>query len=77
MKMELGNLIQQVSHEREIEPERLLAALEDAISQAARKHYHERGVKTVIDIEDGELTCYRVRTVVEYRGGDHSTTPRR
>jgi len=65
MKMELGSLIQQVAHEREIEPDRLLAALEDAISQAARKHYHERGVKTVINTEDGELTCYRVRTVVE------------
>jgi hypothetical protein len=47
MKMELRNLITQVSHEREIEPERLVAALEDAISQAARKHYRERGVQTL------------------------------
>ena len=31
MKMELGILIRQVSHEREIEPERLVVALEDAI----------------------------------------------
>ncbi len=65
MKMELGNLISQVSHEREIEPERLLSALEEAISQAARKHYRERGVRTHIDLESGELTCFRVRTVVE------------
>ena len=64
MKMELGTLVRQVAHEREIEPERLLAALEDAISQAARKHYHERGVKTVIDLDHGELSCFRVRTVV-------------
>ena len=64
MKMELGTLIRQVAHEREIEPERLLAALEDAISQAARKHYKERGVRTVIDLDSGELTCLRIRTVV-------------
>jgi N utilization substance protein A len=64
MTMELGNLIRQVSHEREIEPERLVTALEDAISQAARKHYHERGVRTQIDPESGEMICYRVRKVV-------------
>ena len=64
MKMELGTLIRQVSHEREIEPERLVAALEDAISQAARKHYRERGVRTKIDLENGEMTSFRVRTVV-------------
>ncbi len=64
MKMELGNLIRQVAHEREIEPERLVVALEDAISQAARKHYRERGVRTRIDLDAGELNCYRVRTVV-------------
>src|SRR3972149_7517075 len=64
MKMELGTLIRQVSHEREIEPERLVSALEDAISQAARKHYHERGVRTQIDPESGEMICYRVRKVV-------------
>jgi len=62
--MELATLIRQVSHEREIEPERLVTALEDAISQAARKHYHERGVRTQIDPESGEMTCYRIRTVV-------------
>lgn len=65
MKLELATLIRQVSHEREIEPERLLAALEDAISQAARKHFRERGVRTVIDLDNGELTCLRVRHVVE------------
>ncbi|MGE5236260.1 MAG: transcription termination factor NusA [Acidobacteriota bacterium] len=64
MKMELGTLIRQVSHEREIEPERLVAALEEAISQAARKHYRERGVRTHIDLDNGELTCLRVRKVV-------------
>src|SRR5271157_2525381 len=64
MKMELGSLIRQVSHEREIDPARLVAALEDAISQAARKHYRERGVRTLIDPETGEMTCLRVRKVV-------------
>lgn len=65
MKLELGTLIRQVSHEREIEPERLLNALEDAISQAARKHFRERGVRTIIDLDNGELTCLRIRRVVE------------
>jgi len=64
MRMELGTLIRQVAHEREIEPERLVAALEEAISQAARKQFHERGVRTQIDLEHGEMSCYRVRRVV-------------
>ena len=64
MRMELGTLIRQVSHEREIEPERLVAALEEAISQAARKQFRERGVRTQIDLDRGELLCYRVRRVV-------------
>ncbi|NWG01115.1 MAG: transcription termination factor NusA [Thermoanaerobaculaceae bacterium] len=64
MRMDLVNLIRQVSHEREIEPERLVAALEEAITQAARKQYHERGVRTVIDLEKGEVSCLRVRRVV-------------
>jgi len=64
MRMDLVNLIRQVSHEREIEPARLVAALEEAIAQAARKHYHERGVRTVIDLENGTMTCLRVRKVV-------------
>ncbi len=64
MRMDLVNLIRQVSHEREIEPARLVAALEEAISQAARKQYRERGVRTVIDLDKGEMTCLRVRRVV-------------
>jgi len=64
MRMDLTNLIRQVSHEREIEPLRLLSALEEAISQAARKQYRERGVRTHIDLERGEMTCFRVRKVV-------------
>ncbi len=65
MRLDINALIRQVAAERDIEPEKLLAAVEEAISSAARKQYKEKAVRTVIDPETGEVTCWKVRTVVE------------
>jgi len=65
MKLEINTLVRQMAVERDIEPEKLLEAVAEAIFSAARKHYTERSVRTEIDPESGEVHCWRVRTVVE------------
>lgn len=61
---QLKGLIYQAAAEREITPERMVQALEDAIAQAARKHFKEKGVQAKVDLETGEISCVRVRQVV-------------
>ncbi|MGC8917264.1 MAG: transcription termination factor NusA [Thermoanaerobaculum sp.] len=61
---QLKGLIQQVAAEREIAPERMVQALEDAIAQAAKKHFKEKGVKAKVDPDTGEIRCFRIRRVV-------------
>ncbi|KDA54540.1 hypothetical protein EG19_10260 [Thermoanaerobaculum aquaticum] len=61
---QLKGLIHQAAAEREITPERMVQALEDAIAQAARKHFKEKGVQAKVDLETGEISCLRVRQVV-------------
>ncbi|MFN3412892.1 MAG: transcription termination factor NusA [Thermoanaerobaculum sp.] len=61
---QLKGLIYQAAEEREITPERMVQALEDAIAQAARKHFKEKGVQAKVDLETGEISCIRVRQVV-------------
>jgi len=64
MKLDINTLVRQVAVERDIEPDKLIEAIEEAISSAARKHYKERSVRTQIDPESGEVTCWKVRTIV-------------
>ena len=54
MKLDINTLVRQVASERDIEPEKLIDAVAEAISSAARKHYKERNVHTEIDAETGE-----------------------
>lgn len=72
--LQLKGLIHQVAAEREIAPERLVEALEDAIAQAARKHFKERGVRAKVDLETGEISCLRIRKVVAALGEGQSPT---
>jgi N utilization substance protein A len=65
MKLDINTLVRQVAVERDIEPQKLVDAIAEAISSAARKHYKERGVTTEIDPESGEVSCWKVRAVVE------------
>jgi len=65
MKLDINTLVRQVAAERDIEPEKLIDAIAEAISSAARKHYRERSVHTEIDPLSGEVQCWKVRAVVE------------
>jgi N utilization substance protein A len=65
MKLDINTLVRQVAAERDIEPEKLIDAIAEAISSAARKHYKERNVLTEIEPESGEVSCWIVRDVVE------------
>src|SRR6266851_9679487 len=58
------SVIRQVSREKDIDPEKMFGALEEAMSSAARKFYHDRAVITAIDRKTGEMTVYAPRTVV-------------
>ena len=65
MKLEINTLVRQMAAERDIDPDKLVEAVAEAISSAARKHYKERNVRTEIDAETGEVYCWTARDVVE------------
>ncbi len=65
MKLDINTLVNQLAAERDIEPDKLIDAIAEAISSAARKQYKDRGVHTEIDPETGEVESWRVRMVVD------------
>src|SRR2546422_1621079 len=58
------SVIRQVSREKDIDAEKMFGALEEAMSSAARKFYHDKAMVTLIDRQSGEMTVYSPRTVV-------------
>ena len=65
MRLDINTLVRQVAAERDIEADKLIDAVAEAISSAARKHYKERSVRTEIDLEPARSQCWKVRNVVE------------
>lgn len=65
MRLDINTLVGQLAAERDIEPEKLIDAIAEAISSAARKQYKDRGVHTEIDPETGEVESWRIRMVVD------------
>jgi N utilization substance protein A len=59
------SVIRQVSREKDIDPEKMFGALEEAMSSAARKFYRDKAVVTSIDRKTGEMAVTSQRTVVE------------
>ncbi len=59
------SVIRQVSREKDIDAEKMFGALEEAMSSAARKYYHDKAVMTSIDRKTGEMTAFSRRTVVD------------
>jgi N utilization substance protein A len=59
------SVIRQVSREKDIDAEKMFGALEEAMSSAARKYYHDKAVVTSIDRKTGEMTAFSKRTVVD------------
>jgi N utilization substance protein A len=58
------SVIRQVSREKDIDQEKMFGALEEAMSSAARKYYHDKAMVTLIDRQSGAMTVYSPRTVV-------------
>jgi N utilization substance protein A len=58
------SVIRQVSREKDIDPEKMFGALEEAMSSAARKYYRDKAVMTSIDRKTGEMSVSSRRTVV-------------
>ncbi len=58
------SVIRQVSREKDIDAEKMFGALEEAMSSAARKYYHDKAMVTLIDRQTGAMTVYSPRTVV-------------
>jgi len=62
----LFQTIEQISREKHIEPEIIVAAIEDAMVVAARKYYRtEEELRSKFNPETGHVDVYSVHTVVE------------
>ena len=65
----LYQTIEQISREKHIEPEIIIAAIEDAMVVAARKFYRtEEDLRSKFNSETGHVDVYAVRTVVDEVG---------
>ncbi len=74
MKIDINTLVRQVASERDIEPEKLIEAITEAIASAARKHYKQPAVRCEIDPESGEVSCWSIRRVAEAPDEDTEDT---
>ena len=62
----LYQTIEQISREKHIEPEIIVAAIEDAMVVAARKYYRtEEELRSKFNPETGQIDVYSVHVVVE------------
>ena len=62
----LDQMIEQISREKHIEPEIIVAAIEDAMVVAARKYYKtEENLRAKFNPETGQIDVYSVRAVVD------------
>jgi N utilization substance protein A len=62
----LYQTIEQISREKHIEPEVIIAAIEDAMAVAARRYYRtDEELRSKFNPETGQVDIYAVRTVVE------------
>src|SRR5574340_320725 len=62
----LYQTIEQISREKHIEPEIIVAAIEDAMVVAARKYYHsEENLRSKFNPDTGQVEVYAVQTVVD------------
>jgi N utilization substance protein A len=62
----LDQMIEQISREKHIEPEIIVAAIEDAMVVAARKYYKtDEDLRAKFNPETGQVDVYSVRAVVD------------
>jgi N utilization substance protein A len=65
MTNDLASVIRQVSREKDIDPEKMFAALEEAMAAAARRFYKVKEIVAKVDRETGAISAYTPRKVVE------------
>jgi hypothetical protein len=65
MGTDLASVIRQVSREKDIDPEKMFSALEEAMASAARRFYKVKEIVAKIDRETGGILAYTPRRVVE------------
>jgi N utilization substance protein A len=66
MANQLRQQIEQISREKNIDPDVIIAAIEDAILTASRKHYkEEEDLRSRFNDESGQIDVFAVRQVVE------------
>ncbi len=64
--VDLKDVLREVAYEKEIEIERWISALEDAMASAAKKQHHiKEPVISTFDPESGGFSAFIVRKVVE------------
>ncbi|HEX2463422.1 MAG TPA: transcription termination factor NusA [Thermoanaerobaculia bacterium] len=64
--IDLGEVLKQVAHEKDIDLPRWVAALEDAMASAAKKqHRIKEPVKSELDLKTGKFKAFIVKQVVE------------
>ena len=65
-EINITDVLKQVAHEKEIDLERWIAALEDAVASAAKKqHRIKEPVRSTLDRETGKFSAVVVKKVVE------------
>jgi N utilization substance protein A len=65
-EIDLGEVLRQVAHEKDIDLPRWVAALEDAMASAAKKqHRIKEPVKSELDLKTGKFKAFIVKQVVE------------
>ena len=65
-EININDVLKQVAHEKDIDLDHWISALEDAVASAAKKqHRIKEPVRSRLDRETGKFTAFIVKTVVE------------
>ena len=65
-EVNINEVLKQVAHEKDIDLDRWIVALEDAVASAAKKQHHiKEPVRSYMDRETGQFNAFLYRQVVE------------
>ena len=65
-EVNINEVLRQVAHEKDIDLDRWIGALEDAVASAAKKQHHiKEPVRSYMDRETGQFSAFLYRQVVE------------
>ena len=65
-EVNINEVLRQVAHEKDIDLDRWIVALEDAVASAAKKQHHiKEPVRSYMDRETGQFSAFLYRQVVE------------